>query len=120
MFDKEKLIQYIQEEYGANPEYLWASYPEFAVFRQRSNSKWFVIAMNVTKDKLGLDDKAEVDIVNVKCQPENVGALTMIEGIRPGYHMNKKYWISIMLDGSVDENMICDLVNESYELTRAK
>ena len=41
-------------------------------------------------------------------------------GILPAYHMNKEHWITILLDGTVPEQKICDLIDISFDLTRRK
>ena len=38
------------------------------------------------------------------------------EGIKPGYHMNKNHWITILLDGSVSEAKTLDFLDMSYDL----
>ena len=40
-----------------------------------------------------------------------------MEGILPGYHMNKEHWISVVLDGSVAIEHIHELIQDSYALT---
>lgn len=76
--------------------------------------------MNVSKDKLGLDGTEDVDIIDIKCEPEMIGSLRMIKGILAGYHMNKEHWISVLLDGSVDGSMIYHLLDMSFQLTSRK
>ena len=54
---------------------------------------------------------------NVKCDPER--ALMLREeyaSIIPGYHMNKKHWNTIILDGTVPVRLILEMINHSYEL----
>ncbi|WP_300728109.1 MmcQ/YjbR family DNA-binding protein [uncultured Rikenella sp.] len=56
------------------------------------------------------------DFCNVKCGEERGEELrARYEGIRPGYHMNKRYWISVHFESDVPEETIRDLVRESYE-----
>lgn len=58
---------------------------------------------------------------NAKCDPEKALQLReMYTGIVPGYHMNKKHWNTILLDGSVPEKLIRELIDHSYELIRSK
>jgi predicted DNA-binding protein (MmcQ/YjbR family) len=58
--------------------------------------------------------------VNLKCDPERAIELReRYDGIQPGYHMNKKHWNTIDLQGSVDEKLILELVKHSYELVLA-
>lgn len=118
--DRNAVFDYANKKYKSTPEYLWARDPESAVLRHRDNNKWYALIMNVSKDKLGLSGTEKVDILNIKCDPETSGSLRMIKGILAGYHMNKDNWISVLLDGSLDDNMICDLVDMSYDLTKDK
>lgn len=56
------------------------------------------------------------DFCNIKCDPGQIQALQdRYEGIRPGYHMNKKHWISVAFDRDVPDKTIKDLVRQSYE-----
>ena len=73
-----------------------------------------------TQSKLGLKEEGSVDIINVKCEPDMVGLLTQTYGFLPGYHMNKKYWITMLLDGSVSEAKILDFLDMSYDLIDGK
>ena len=76
--------------------------------------------MRVEKSKLGLKEDGEVEIINVKCEPDMVSLLTQTYGFLPGYHMNKKYWITMLLDGSVSEAKILDFLDMSYDLIDRK
>lgn len=54
--------------------------------------------------------------VNLKCDPEK--ALELRERYRavtPGYHMNKKYWNTVLLDGSIPEKEIFSWIAHSYD-----
>ncbi|HMO34333.1 MAG TPA: MmcQ/YjbR family DNA-binding protein [Lacibacter sp.] len=58
---------------------------------------------------------------NAKCDPER--ALELREqypGIVPGYHMNKKHWNTVLVDGSLPPSLVRELVDHSYELVRGK
>jgi len=59
----------------------------------------------------------EPGIITLKVEPE-VGAALIAEhaAIEPGYHMNKRHWISVTLDGSVPDAMLRELVEDSYDL----
>lgn len=57
--------------------------------------------------------------VNLKCDPERAVELReRHEAIRPGYHMNKKHWNTVTLDGSIPRREICALIDDSYNLVR--
>ncbi len=76
--------------------------------------------MNLPKAKLGLGTEEKVDAVNLKCDPIMIGSVCKEEGIFPGYHMNKNYWITVLLDGAVDDEKIKMLLDISFELTDKK
>ena len=60
--------------------------------------------------------------VNLKVEPALGAALReqYPASIRPGYHMNKRHWITVQLDGSLPDGMVADLVEDSYDLVRSK
>ncbi|MDO5041827.1 MAG: MmcQ/YjbR family DNA-binding protein [Peptoniphilus sp.] len=116
---REAIFEYVKRQYGTVPEYLWKTSPESAVLRHQ-NGKWYAILLQVGKTKLGLEGKGIVDIINVKCEPNMIGLLTQTYGFLPGYHMNKQYWITILLDGTVSEAKILDFLDLSYDLIDGK
>lgn len=60
------------------------------------------------------------DFCDIKCSPEQIADLQeRYEGITPGYHMNKKHWISVHFDRDVPDKMIRELVKQSYDLVVA-
>jgi hypothetical protein len=115
--DREDVFEYVNEEYGTRPEFLWSKYPLYAVLKH-TNNKWYGIIMNVPKEKIGLEGREEVDIIDVKCPPDMIANLRSGNGFFPAYHMNKEHWITILLDGSVEDGQIKQLIDLSYELTK--
>lgn len=118
--NKQEFQKYILDIYGVVPDFPWESNPTFAVYRHKSNRKWFALVMNIPKSKLGLHDDGMIDVVNLKCDPVLTGSLRLENGIFPAYHMSKDKWISVALDGSVDDGKIKMLLDMSYELTSLK
>ena len=118
MSSRKAVLSYVVKEFDIQPDYPWSKFPKYAVLRHAGSEKWFGIVMNVPKEKLGLAGEGEVDILDVKCHPGKVGSLRQMEGILPGYHMNKEHWISVVLDGSVATEHIHELIQDSYELTK--
>jgi predicted DNA-binding protein (MmcQ/YjbR family) len=54
---------------------------------------------------------------NVKCDPEKAEELReQFPCVLPGYHMNKKHWNTIVIDGSVDSKQLREWIDHSYEL----
>ena len=55
--------------------------------------------------------------VSVKCEPELAVALRdSYPAIRAGYHLNKRHWNTIRLDGSLPDELVRDLIEDSYDL----
>lgn len=114
------LQAYIVEVYKAQAEVLWEKHPNYLVFRHKNNQKWFAAILDVPKEKLGLSQPGMLDILNVKRDPMMAGSFRKEPGIYPGYHMNKANWLSVALDGSVDEEKIKLLLDISFDLTAKK
>ena len=118
--NREALDKYIENVYGVTAEFPWLSAPTFAVYRHESNQKWFAVIMEIPKAKLGIDEEGNINVVNLKSDPLLIGSLILDNGIYPAYHMNKNHWITVCLDGTVEEDKIEWLLGLSFELTDKK
>jgi len=59
--------------------------------------------------------------INLKCDPEIAIELREeYEAVLPGYHMNKKLWNTVVIDGSIADKQIKEFINWSYDLVNAK
>ena len=116
--NRSELEVYIAEIYSTEGEHLFDKYPSFLVFRHKGNRKWFAVIMDIPKNNLGLTDEREIRVVNLKCDTRLIGSFREEPGIFPGWHMNKAHWISVALDGTVEDEKIKFLVDMSYELTK--
>ncbi|PID93286.1 MAG: MmcQ-like protein [Bacteroidetes bacterium] len=59
--------------------------------------------------------------INLKCDPERALRIRMrYPAISPGFHMNKKHWNTILVDGSLDDSFIRALIDHSYDLVVAR
>ena len=114
---REEIEKYIKDNYDVLQEYPWDEYPSYTTFKHTNNKKWFALIMDVPFEKLKIEKKGIVDVINLKNIPEMIGSLRKEKGILPAYHMNKEYWISVLLDGTVSKEKICELIDLSYELT---
>jgi len=118
---RKRLTDYIASMYGCDPEVLWATDPNYWVFRHADNRKWFGLVMNIRRSRLGLAGDALVDILNVKMgDPMFAELLAQQPGYRMAYHMQRGSWVSILLDGTVPFEEIVKRVDESYAATAAK
>ena len=114
-----RIAALIQEKYGTRPEFLWKSAPQHGVFRNQQNQKWFGIIMYVEQAKITAGE-GKIDVLNVKVNPDEREALLGIVGIYPAYHLNKKNWISILLNDSVPDTKIMQLVDASYQIVQGE
>ncbi len=58
--------------------------------------------------------------VNLKCDPETAIALREhYSSVLPGYHMDKRHWNTVLLDGSVSRSLLMEWIDHSYELVVA-
>ena len=79
--------------------------PDVAVFK--ITSKMFAT--------LGYENK--LARVNLKCDPDEAQFLRdMFEAVQPGYHMNKRHWNTVLLDGSIPTGELERMIDSSYSL----
>ena len=117
MASRKDILDYVYVTYGTKSEHLWEKYPNYEVFRHQRNTKWYGLVLDIPKQKLGLEDDGITDILIVKSEPELIATLVGQKGFAPAYHMNKTHWISILLDGTVSDDEIYNLLDMSYGLT---
>ena len=116
-----RLAALIEEKYGETPDFPFKKLPDYGVFRYNGNDKWYGLVMNIARGLLNKDkrrkfDNTIVEILNLKIDPADEERLTAIDGIYPSYHMNRKNWISILLDGSVKDEEIMKLIDDSRNI----
>lgn len=64
-----------------------------------------------------LTDVDNFESINLKCDPERAIQLRdEYEAVQPGYHMNKKHWNTVLMDGRVGDKLIKEWIDHSYEL----
>ena len=115
-----QVIEHIKEYYGDELEFLWIDIPDAAVLRHKENKKWYALVTVINARKLGLSDDENISIMNVKANPEFIDVLVDNMRFFRAYHMNKKHWLTIKLDESVDFKAVCELIDESWHITRKK
>src|SRR3954468_24480669 len=82
--------------------------PETSVFKVAG--KMFALS------RLGADSLR----VSLKCEPELAEALRGAhDAVLPGYHLNKRHWNTVILDGSLPDQMVKDMIEDSYDLVVA-
>ena len=118
---RQDVTDYIRSQYGVDPDHPFDRDTDSSVFRHADNRKWFGLIMNVSGVKLGLGTTVSINIINLKIDdPVFRDMLIQQPGIIPAYHMNKKQWITVFLDGTVQKERVYDLIDASYRATASK
>jgi predicted DNA-binding protein (MmcQ/YjbR family) len=101
--DFETLRKYLLDKPGASEDFPFG--PSAMVFKVRSKM-FALVALEETPLR-----------INLKCDPELARHLRAAYGaVQPGYHMNKKHWNTITIDGSIPDEEIITMINDSYDL----
>lgn len=111
------VIEYVKKVYNRELEFLWDSLPLAAIWRRSDNQKWFGVMMSVPINRLGLDGEEIVDIVNVRA---DANSIIDNEYVFPAYHMNKKSWVSVLLNKGLNDEKLLKLIDESFVLALGK
>ena len=115
---RQELAAYLTETYNTTGERLFTRYPNFLVFRHSGKKKWFAVIMDIPRKNLALTGDGDISVMNLKCDTRLIGSFRTEPGIYPGWHMNKAHWLTVALDGTVEDEKIRFLVDMSYELTK--
>ncbi|MBQ8459217.1 MmcQ/YjbR family DNA-binding protein [bacterium] len=112
-----RIAELIEEKYKDKPQFLWEKFPGCAVFKNPDNNKWYGAILNVDFSRLDTDKSGEIEVINIKLPEDKVLELHNIKGFYPAYHMNKKSWISIILNNTLSDKKIMSLIDESHNFT---
>jgi predicted DNA-binding protein (MmcQ/YjbR family) len=75
------------------------------------------LVFKVMGKMFALADVEEFDGINLKVDPEEgAGLRERYAGVKPAYHMNKKHWITVVMDGSVPDKLVRAWIDNSYRL----
>ena len=111
-----EVIRYVKEKYQHDPEYLWSKFPENAIIRRSDNKKWYAVLLIVERHKIGLTGNKKTEIIDLRVKPEELKEIIDGKKYFSGFHMNKKHWMTLCLDGSVDLQEIFNRIDDSYLL----
>ncbi len=101
--DFETLRKYLLDKPGATEEFPFG--PSTMVFKVRGKM-FALIAVHETPLR-----------INLKCDPELALHLrAAFNAVQPGFHMNKKHWNTILIDGSIPDDEIVTMIDDSYAL----
>ena len=113
-----EIIEYVKNKYGDELEFLWEKSPKTAVVRRKNSNKWYAVILTISKRKFNLDSDELVEVINLHNSPEEIEKLIDNKRYFPAYHMNKKHWCTIYLNGTVELEKIYKLIDKSYELAK--
>jgi len=75
------------------------------------------LAFKVKGKIFAITDLELFESINLKCDPERAIELReRYEGVKPGYHMNKKHWNTVMNQADVNDKVLKELIDHSYDL----
>lgn len=108
----------LQEEFGDLLDRPFETASEYQSYRVAG--KWYALIYPLDLDKLeGIEDKYKgqrAEVVNLKVKPAQLDALLDLEGIYPAYHMSKKSWVTLILDDTLSDSAVWDLLFGSRAL----
>ena len=115
---------WIHREYDVAAEFPWEKYPGNGTFKCRENGKWFAAILTVAYGKLAgaegssaHDEDEIVEVIDLKAPPDAIPSLTERPGVYAAWHMNKKHWISVILDDTLPDEDVAELIRASHALT---
>ena len=114
-----EIIDYCNNKYGGNYVNPFKKHPDILAFVNEKN-KWYALLSDVEYNKLNknTDITTKVKILNVKYPTDRILEIIDNKNIFPVYHMNKKHWISIVLDKNIKLETIKELIDISYSLVK--
>lgn len=114
----EAVIAYARDRYGDELEFLWQKSPGNAVLRRKDNRKWYAALLTVERAKIEPAYGGKLQILDLRAPKEQIGKMVDNVHYFAGYHMNKQHWLTVPLDGRVDEQTLFALIDASYLLAK--
>ena len=114
------VIKYVKEKYNDDVEYLWEKFPKNAVARNKDNQKWYLAILTVKENRIDGKTDKEIEVLDLLYQKYFINDIVDNKNIFPGYHMNKKSWITVKLDGSFNFERLKELIDNSYNISIGK
>ncbi len=115
-----EIIKYVKEKYNDDLEFLWKKFPKNAIWRNKTNNKWYGALLVISERKLEIESDKIVEIIDLRYPKDKIKQVIDSDKIFPGYHMNKESWITIRLNGDVSTKKIFELIDNSYKISLEK
>ena len=104
------LLETVRNQWDEELEFLWEDSPECAILRRTDTGKWYAVMMRLPGRKFGLPDDAVSEFILLRIPADARDAVLADSRFLPAYHMNKRTWFAIRLDGGVELAAILRLV----------
>lgn len=118
---RERLEDYAKEKYKVEAEQLPFNREDYAIFRHSDSGKWFACFIVKSRREFGLDGDGDAEVVSLKIRdPFFADMLMQQPGYLRGYPSKNWNWVSVVLDGTVPFDEICQWLDESYNATTTK
>lgn len=114
----ERVLRFLREQCGVQPEYPWADEPSYAVFRHAGNRKWFAVLMGLDGSRVDPALTGRVEILNLKATPVQITKWVERGECYRGYHMNKLHWHTTVLDGHLSDETLFSRITQSFLMTK--
>lgn len=108
------LRDYCHATYNESLEYLWDD--DNCILRRQDNRKWYAVICRVSLQKLGINEEKIASVLVLRGNPLDIDGRTIF----PGYHLNKKSWVSMVLDERSSKEEIARRIDASRELALGK
>lgn len=115
-----RITEWIKQKYNSSPEFLWDKFPRCAVFRNYDTRKWYGLITDIDYSKLDKNQSGQIDVLNIKVDKDDIQSYLKLKGCYPAYHMNKRSWLSVVLDDSVADEALKTLIDRSYIFSQKK
>ena len=111
-----RICNYIINKYSSKPEFLWKTTPNFGVFRNKDTGKWIGLIQNFDKKYIVPTETGRIEVINLKLDeevPKYIDNKTIF-----GYPQKaRRNWLRVVLDDSLTDSKIIELVDKSYEIS---
>ena len=118
---REQVESYAKKQYHVEPEQLPFNHEDYAILRHTDSGKWFAVFIVKYCKEFGLDGDGDAEIVSLKIRDSLLADILVQQpGYLRGYPSVKWNWVSVVLDGTVPFEDICQWLDESFNATVSK
>ena len=117
-----KVIEYISTKYGDKLEFLWEKFEDSAIWRRSDNKKWYALLTKVPKKYLAGNEsrKEKIEALVLRVGDGDAAKLIDQKTFFEAYHMNKKNWVSVVLESDISADKVFELVDRSFLAAKKK